>query len=258
MGRSRRLEDAAKTTYLRSRAGPSGAIPGISAAMLSHAALALRQIASPPFRTVMLKAVGLTLLMLAVVWAGLYTAFAHFVPVPSGWLKTALDIVAGLGLLVGLGFLVAPVTAMFAGLFLDDVAAAVEASFYPDDAPGRALPLGQSIPAAIRFTALVIVVNIVVLLLLLLPGINITAFFVANGYLLGREYFELAAGRFHPREEVQRLRRENGLRIFLGGLLIALVLAIPIVNFITPLFATAFMVHLHKAVIGSRPRLAAA
>lgn len=225
--------------------------------MLSHAVLALRQITSPPFRSVMIKAVGLTLVMLAAVWAGLYTAFAHFVPVPPGWLKTVLDVLAGLGLLVGLGFLVAPVTALFAGLFLDDVAAVVEATCYPDDPPGRALPFGQALWAAIRFTALVIAVNIVVLVLLFFPGINIAAFFVANGYLLGREYFELAAGRFHPREEVLRLRRENGVRVFLGGLVIALVLAIPIVNIVTPLFATAFMVHLHKAVIGSRPRLPA-
>ena len=226
--------------------------------MLSSASLALNQISSPPFRAVLVKAIGLTLAMLAAAWAALYAAFVHFVTVPWGWLETVLDVLTGVGLVIGLVFLIAPVTAMFAGLFLDDVAAAVERTSYPDDPPGRPLPFGESLMSAIRFTALVIVVNIVVLLLLLLPGVNLVAFFVANGYLLGREYFELAASRFHPREEVQRLRRQNGMRVFMGGLLIALVLAIPIVNFITPLFATAFMVHLHKAVIGSRPSLAAA
>ena len=95
--------------------------------MLSSASLALNQISSPPFRAVLLKAVALTLAMLAAAWAALYAAFVHFVTVPWGWLETVLDVLTGVGLVIGLVFLIAPVTAMFAGLFLDDVAAAVSA-----------------------------------------------------------------------------------------------------------------------------------
>jgi CysZ protein len=41
--------------------------------------------------------------------------------------------------------------------------------------------------------------------------------------------------------------------VFLGGLVIAAFMAIPILNLLTPLFAAAMMVHLHKAVAQSEP-----
>jgi CysZ protein len=80
------------------------------------------------------------------------------------------------------------------------------------------------------------------------PGINAIIFLIANGYLLGREYFELAALRFRPKSEVKALRRRHGGRVFLAGLVIAGLVAIPIINLLTPLFATALMVHLHKSI----------
>jgi CysZ protein len=80
------------------------------------------------------------------------------------------------------------------------------------------------------------------------PGVNLIAFFVGNGYLLGREFFEAAARRFHDRDGARALRQANAGRVFLGGIVIALFLAIPILNLFTPLFATAFMVHVYKQV----------
>ncbi|MBH0237773.1 sulfate transporter family protein [Methylobrevis albus] len=221
--------------------------------MLQAASLAVTQIFSPPFRAVLWRALGLTIAMLAAVWATVYATFNHFVTLPWPWLQTTVEILTGVGLVIGLGFLIAPVSAMFAGLFLDDVAEAVERTYYPADPPGVPVPTGQAILSAIRFTALVITVNVLVLLLVLLPGINVIAFFFANGYLLGREYFEQAAGRFHPRETVAELRNRHAARLFFAGLGIAFILAIPIVNLLTPLFATALMVHVHKRIVGSRP-----
>lgn len=221
--------------------------------MIQSATLAFRQIVSPPFRSVLWRSLGLTLAMLAAVWAVVYGTFTHFVVVETPWLQTLIDVVTGLGIVFGLGFLIAPVASMFAGLFLDDIAEAVESTYYPFDPPGRAMPIGEALMAAIRFTVFVILVNAVVFLLVLLPGINFFAFFLANGYLLGREYFEQAAGRFHSRDGVKALRDQHGGTIFLAGLVIACILAIPLVNLLTPLFATAFMVHVHKRLAGSRP-----
>jgi uncharacterized protein involved in cysteine biosynthesis len=45
--------------------------------------------------------------------------------------------------------------------------------------------------------------------------------------------------------------------VFLGGLIIAAFVAIPIVNLATPLFGMAFMVHMHKRLSGPRPELIA-
>jgi CysZ protein len=220
--------------------------------MIAAAVKTLSQIFSPPFRGVLFRALGLTLAILAAIWVGLYALFDWFlfdwVTAQDPMLATVLQILAGIGLLIGLGFLIAPVTSLFAGLFLDEIAEEVEKTYYPLDRPGRSMPMGESIAIAVRFTALVVAVNLVVLVLVLLPGINVAAFFIANAYLLGREYFEAVAARFHDKETVAELRARAGARVFLAGLVIAFVLAIPIVNLLTPLFATAFMVHVFKAV----------
>jgi CysZ protein len=149
---------------------------------------------------------------------------------------------------MGLALLIAPVTAIVAGLFLDDIAEVVERTGYPGDPPGRALPALQSLVLAIKFFGVVILGNILALLLLLVPGINIAAFFIVNGYLLGREFFEFAAMRFRPEAEAKALRRKHAGTVFLAGLVIAALLAVPLLNLLTPLFAAALMVHLHKAV----------
>jgi CysZ protein len=215
--------------------------------MLSAAVRAFAQIFSPPFRAVLLKSVALTLVMLAAVWAVLYGSITHLLAAPWPGVETLVDILTGIGLFIGLGFLIAPVTALFAGLFLDDVAEEVERIHYPFDPPGREMPFGPALLSALRFTGLVVIVNALVLLLVLLPGINMLAFFFANAWLLGREYFEQVASRFHGPETIRALRAEYGGRIFLAGLMIAVVLAVPIVNVLTPLFATAFMVHVFKS-----------
>jgi CysZ protein len=92
----------------------------------------------------------------------------------------------------------------------------------------------------------VLAVNIVALLLLLIPGINVIAFYLGNGYLLGREYFELAAMRHLPLEDAKRLRKANVGYVWMCGLIIAGLASVPILNLITPIFATAFMVHIYK------------
>ena len=155
---------------------------------------------------------------------------------------------------MGSVFLIAPITSLIAGLYLDDIAAEVEKHHYPGDPPGEELPLLATMAISLKFGLLVIGVNLLVLVLLLLPGVNLVAFYVANGYLLGREYFELAAFRHLPLEDARRLRKANRGRVFLSGLAIAGLVSIPIVNLLTPLFATAFMVHTYKDVAGRQTR----
>ena len=81
---------------------------------------------------------------------------------------------------------------------------------------------------------------------LLFAGLGLVIMFVATAYLLGREYFQLAAMRFRPPAEAKAMRRANRGTVFLAGLFIAAFVSIPIVNLATPLFAMAFMVHMHK------------
>ncbi|TPK89871.1 sulfate transporter family protein [Mesorhizobium sp. B2-4-12] len=220
------------------------------------ARIAALELLSPPFRAVFIKTLGLTLLALVALWFGL-TSLVEWLALP--WLHTLLPgvpswagwlggIIAAIALAFGMALLVAPVTAVIAGLFLDDVAEVVERTDYPRDPVGRAMPALRSLVLAIKFFGVVIVGNIVALMLLLVPGINIAAFFVVNGYLLGREFFEFAAMRFRPEEEARALRGRYAGTVFVAGLIISACLAVPLLNLVTPLFAAAMMVHLHKAI----------
>jgi CysZ protein len=84
----------------------------------------------------------------------------------------------------------------------------------------------------------------------LFAGIGAVIFFIATAWLLGREYFNLAAMRFHPAAEAKALRRRHQATVFTAGLFIASFVSIPILNLATPLFGTALMVHVHKKLMG--------
>ncbi len=219
--------------------------------IIEAARKAAAELPRPRFRSVLLKSVGLTMLLFIGVWIGLEAAFSSFVAPFLGawpWVTTAIVWLLGAGVFIGAGFLLAPVTALFAGLFLDDAAEHVERVHYPADQPGQAVSLARSIWLTIRFTLLVIVANLIALLLVLLPGINVVIFFLLNGYLLGREYFMFAAMRFRSEDEAALLRRRNSTEIFLAGMVIAGFMAIPVLNLATPVFAAAMMVHVHKSL----------
>jgi len=49
-----------------------------------------------------------------------------------------------------------------------------------------------------------------------------------------------------PSAEARRLRKSNRLTVFLCGLIIAGLASVPILNLVTPLFATSFMVRVYK------------
>ena len=218
--------------------------------MIADLARALAQLGSAAYRAAFLKTIGLTLAILAVLWFGLTRGLDGWVEVSAagGWADWAIDLVAGLGLFVGMIFLVPVASALIAGLFLDDMAEVVERDHYPEDPPGRELPLWKSVPLSLRFMAVVLLGNLVALALLLVPIVNVVAFLLVNAYLLGREYFDLAGLRFQKKRDVDALRARHRPRIYLAGLAIAGFVAVPVLNLLTPLFATALMVHVHKRI----------
>jgi CysZ protein len=227
--------------------------------ILDAARRSLANLFAPETRGVFWKVLGLTALVLVMLWFALRESFLAFampwlsaampdVPDWAGWLTFVIGIFASLGLALALALLLAPVTAIIAGFFLDDVAEVIEKRDYPTEPAGRALPMGEAILGSVKFLGVVILGNIVALFLLFIPGVNLIAFFLVNGYLLGREFFEFAAMRFRTPAEARLFRSKHSSTVFLAGLLIAGFLAIPIVNLLTPLFAAGLMVHLHKLV----------
>jgi CysZ protein len=216
--------------------------------MIAAALLALRQAFSPPFRATLFKTVGLAIVFLVLLGVLLQTIAEKWVDLSNSTYDFAAALLSGLGIFIALIFLIPPVVSLVAGFFQDKIADLVETTHYPNDPAGRELPPLRSIWLASRFALLVLIVNIGALFLLLLPGINIIAWWLANGYLLGREYFEFAAMRFVSEEEAKALRKAHRGRVFTGGLMIAALMAVPILNLATPLVASAFMVHVFKGL----------
>ena len=214
--------------------------------MLSNALESFVQIFSPPFRTVMWKSLGLTAIVLFLLGLGLDRLATSLMPVASTWLSWMLSIVVALGLIASLTFLAAPTASLVAGFYLDNIADAVEREIDPLGPRGRPLPLPASLYVGLRFAALSLLVNLAVLALTIFTGVGFVAFFVLNGYLLGREYFELAAMRHLPFPQAVELRRQRSFDVFFSGMIVAVFVAVPLLNLFTPLFATAFMTRIIK------------
>lgn len=235
-------------------------IYSIYRAMIFNAALrAFERIFTPPFRSMLWKALGATLLLLVLLWLVLRELFFYFVwpwfaqfvpnmPDWAGWLGFMAALIFSVGLALLMALLVAPITAMIGGYFMDDAAEIIEKTDYPQDPAGKAMPLGRSLVISLRFLGLSILGNILALILYFFPGINLIAFYIINGYLLGREYFEFAACRLRTEQDAHAFYKENAFTVFSGGVIIALFVSIPVLNLLTPLFAAAMMTHLHKSL----------
>jgi CysZ protein len=235
--------------------------------MLDDAIKALTQMLSPSLRAVLWKSIGLALGLVAIVafaldrlivWlvgtlgASIETGFGPSAHLPVNVIAWVLSVAAGLGIIVGGVLLMPAVTAFVAGFFADQIAAEVERTNYPDDPPGAALPLRRALLEAGKTALLAVLVYICAVPFFLLAGTGALVFFLVAAWLLGREYFELAAMRFRPPDEAKALRKRNAAAVYVGGLLIAAFVSIPVVNLATPLFATALMVHAHKRLGGRK------
>ncbi len=218
--------------------------------MIRALSLALAQLADPAFRGVLWRGLGLTFLAYAALGLALWFGLAALPVMPWSWLASLVDILSTFGFVVLLVLLFPAVATTMLSLFLDDVAAAVEQRHYPRDPPGRPLPFVAALGLSLRFLVVVVGLNLLVLPLYLVmiwfPPLNFIVFYGLNGYLLGREYFELVAGRHLDPVAARRLRRTYPARLFLCGLVITFFFTVPVVNLLTPIVATALMVHIFK------------
>jgi CysZ protein len=238
--------------------------------MLDAAAKALTQMLTPALRAVLLKAIGLALALIVIIgiilqrlltaladngatWAEHTTGFtSHAVWATLAWV---LSIMASLGIITGALFLMPAVTAFVGSFFVDETAEAVELEYYHAEPAGRALPFWRGLIEGIKIALLSLLVYFFALPFMLFAGFGVVILFLANSYLLGREYFELAAMRFRPPYEAKAMRKANAAYVFLAGMVIAAFVSIPVVNLATPIFAMAFMVHIHKRMTTKRAEL---
>jgi CysZ protein len=227
--------------------------------MFAAAGNALAQIVTAPCRRVLLKSAGLALLILVVLGIALHRLVAALSAQGADWatgvwgtqwlwnfLLWVISFAAGLGLFTGALFLMPAVTAFVGSFFADEIAELVEREHYGNAPPGRAISFGRALVEGLKTALLAVAVYLAAAPFLLIGGLGFIVMFLANAYLLGREYFLLAAMRFRPPGEAKTLRRMRRTDVFFAGLIVAFVVSVPVLNLITPLFATALMVHVHK------------
>ena len=214
---------------------------------------ALGQIGDPRFRRVMGLGVLLALALLAAVYAGFLVLINSFVPGTIDLIFvgpiTGIDALLGWGslfLMLGLSvFLMVPVASAFSGLFLEEIADAVEDRHYPGLPPVTPVRLGDSLVDSLNFLGLVIAANVLALVLYIFAGPFIpVVFWAVNGWLLGREYFTLVATRRIGRDRAKALRAQNSGRIWLAGVLMAAPLSVPLINLVIPVLGVATFTHL--------------
>lgn len=227
--------------------------------MFDDFAKAIAQLTDPRFRAVLLKGLGLTIALLAAITIFITKLVGFFVPetlhLPLigeiAWFGAGLGwatVVAMIGLSV---VLMVPVAAAFTGIFLDDIAEAVEEVHYPGLAPVGRIPLFDTLRDSMSLIVVTIVINLVALILMLFVGpLAPVLFWVANGYLLGREFFQLAAMRREGRKGANRLRKQHMGQIWIAGTLMAVPLSVPLLNLLIPILGAATFTHMYHRLVG--------
>lgn len=210
---------------------------------------AVSALSEPALRRVVALGLGLSVLVFALLWLGVAAVLYNtplFAWQPLDWV---VDLLGGLVVLALSWLLFPAVVTLIMGLFLERIAAAVEALDYPGKGPPRRQPIGETMAAMLRLTGLTLLLNLLALpVYLLVPGMNLVLFLALNGYLLGREYFEAVALRRLDAAAAKAVRNRFGGRVFVGGVMIAGLFALPLVNLVAPVVATAFMVHVLEAL----------
>ncbi|MBV8979036.1 MAG: EI24 domain-containing protein [Alphaproteobacteria bacterium] len=208
---------------------------------------ALASLFDPALLGLAARAVILTVVLFCLLILGSEYLLQYLPTLGAPWVNRLLALLLPVIAVLGFLLLGAPVAALFASLYLDRVANAIEARSYPADGQARHPSLSTSIGAGVRLAGLVILADVLLLPVdALAPGPGEALTIIANGLLLGREYFELAALRHVSRQAADALRRRNKGRIFAFGLVISAMSFVPLADFVAPLFGAALMVHLFK------------
>ena len=223
--------------------------------MIFDAALrALGQVGDPAFRRVLIRGIWLTLMLFAVIAGLVIWGVSALVP-PTltlpfigeiAWADNLAFWAAALALLIGSVVLMVPTASAFTSLYLDEVAEAVEARHYPRLPPARRQPFFEALTDSIAFLMVLIGVNLVALIFyLVFPPTAPFLFYAVNGWLLGREYFQIAAARRVGPDAAKALRRRHRGTIWAAGALMAVPLSVPVVNLLVPVLGAATFTHLY-------------
>jgi uncharacterized protein involved in cysteine biosynthesis len=214
---------------------------------------ALSQLPDPRFRRVLWLGIGLTFALLVAMTAAILALIEALAGSgitlpgigPVTWLGDFLSWGGLLVMIIASIFLMVPVASAITSLFLDDVAQAVEDVHYPGLPSVPRTPFWEGLRDTVNFFGILVGANVLAFIIYaILPFAAIPIFFALNGYLLGREYFQLAAMRRIGRDGARDLRRRHVAEIWIAGCLMAVPLTIPLINLFVPILGAATFTHL--------------
>ncbi|PRY79551.1 uncharacterized protein involved in cysteine biosynthesis [Yoonia maritima] len=218
---------------------------------------AIAQLPDSRFQSVLWRGIGVTIGLLVACYWGLLGLIDWLASEPITlpvvgeitWFGDLLGWGSLLLMLLLSVFLMIPVASAITSLFLDEVADAVEAKHFPALPPTPAIGFFEGLRDTVGFLGILIGANIAAFMLyLILPFAAVFIFYGMNGYLLGREYFQLAAMRREGREGAKALAKQHQGTIWAAGCLMALPLSLPLVNLFIPILGAATFTHLYHAI----------
>lgn len=218
---------------------------------------ALAQLPDPRFRSVLWRGIGLTIALLIGIYAGLLWLVewltAEPIILPGGGEVTWLGDLLGwgsLGVVLVLSiFLMVPVASAITSLFLDEVAQAVEDKHFTTLPVVPKASFTDGLRDTVNFLGILIAANVFAFILYaIFPFAAIFIFYALNGFLLGREYFQLAAMRRIGRVRAKELGKQHRATIWLAGCLMAVPLSFPLINLVIPILGAATFTHLYHAL----------
>ena len=221
-----------------------------------------QQLLHPAFRQVFLIGVLAALVTLSALLAGLFYIWPDTYITGWDWLDSWLadmgDWFIALTFLpvgmVAIYLLFPPIATMVIGTFLDKIVQAVERDYYPAHQASRTIGLQETMTSAVRLGLMMMLLNLLalipyILLFFMTAGIGTLALYLfINGYLIGREYFELVASGHHPVSGVQSLRRLKRSEIFTAGAAITGLFMVPFLNILAPIIGAAVMTHVYHSL----------
>ena len=218
--------------------------------MINLFLISFSQLPDPAFRRVIIKAILLSVFVFVflaiIVWFVLSeTNFFTF------WLFEAFaDIFGGITAIVIAWLLFPTLASFFITLFLEDIVEAVESRHYPGVILEKLNNPSATFIISLRFTAIALLLNILAIpfyfFTIWFPPMGIFVFYCLNGYLLGREYFELVALRHIKMEDIPSIRQSNRWQLFLFGSVTTFLFTIPIINFLAPILGVTGMTHFFR------------
>jgi CysZ protein len=218
------------------------------------------QLFDPKLRWVVLKSLALALVLYVLLWLLMRWAGKSIPDIQIGWFGAGFNtwLTEAMRWLVGLLAFAAPILlfpaffGMMVGLFLDEVADAVEARHYPELGVARGTPIWSGLWSGVKFLLLMLGVNLLLLpiylVLLFIPPTGLILFYIVNGHMTGAMYHEGVGLRRRTATETKKLRAADSGRVWMTGILIMLMGTVPLLNLLAPVVGTAMMVHVAGAL----------